>query len=159
MLKVLFLDDDPDRHIKFKRNVDGLPNSIIAYAFTYDQAISYLSAETWWDVVYLDNDLSREAAMGHPALGEKMGYHVAEYIVDLVGRYPERVPKMVVIHTLNFWYRTKMRDLLSKAGIPFRVEPFNKGLGKELWRGLQQNLEIAVKYAQEAKEEITKEIT
>lgn len=116
-MKIFFLDDDKERHRRFKMNRIGMD---ITAVWTYADACVAL-AEAVFDVAYLDHDLSELAAAGKPAEGEKTGTHVAEFIASL----PEdRRPKFVVLHSFNPAGRMRMSQILTDAGVRCRMEPF-----------------------------------
>lgn len=116
-MKIFFLDDDKDRHRRFKMNRIGQD---ITAVWTYADACAALT-ETVFDVAWLDHDLSEYAAAGFPREGEKTGTHVAEFIASL----PEgRRPKRVVIHSFNDEGSRRMGRILSEAGVRCMLEKF-----------------------------------
>jgi hypothetical protein len=116
-MKIFFLDDDKDRHRKFKMNRIGMD---ITAVWTYVDACAAL-AQTVFDEAYLDHDLSEMAAAGMPAPGEKTGTHVAEFIVSLS---EDRRPKRIIIHSFNEEGRRRMGKILSDAGVRCMLEMF-----------------------------------
>lgn len=116
-MKIFFLDDDKDRHRKFKMNRIGMD---ITAVWTYADACAALE-KTVFDVAHLDHDLSEMAAAGKPAPDEKTGTHVAEFIVSLP---PERRPRLIVIHTFNREGRRRMGKILMSAGVRCTYEMF-----------------------------------
>jgi hypothetical protein len=116
-MKIFFLDDDKERHRRFKMNRIGQD---ITAVFTYADACAALS-ETVFDVAYLDHDLSELAAAGRPAADEKTGTHVAEFIAAMP---EEKRPKFVVIHSFNDYGRRRMGAILSDAGVRCMLEMF-----------------------------------
>lgn len=115
--RILFLDDDKERHRRFMMNRIGLA---ISQAWTCDEACRMLS-ETVFDEAHLDHDLSELAAMGTPAAHERTGTHVAEHIAAMP---PDRRPRRVVIHSFNDAGRRRMAGILRDAGVPVIVQPF-----------------------------------
>lgn len=117
-MRILFLDDDKERHRRFKMNRIGMN---ITQAWTCAEACALLSA-TVFDVAHLDHDLSDAAASGQPGPNEKTGTHVAEYIAAM----PEdRRPRAVVIHSFNNYGRRRMATILESAGVPVSIRPFS----------------------------------
>lgn len=116
-MKILFLDDDKERHRRFVMNRIGQD---ITTAWTCAEACKLLSEEVY-DVAYLDHDLSESAASGHPAAGERTGTHVAEFIAAMP---PEKRPRTVIIHSFNDYGRKRMRAILREAGVEVWIEPF-----------------------------------
>lgn len=93
-MKILFLDDDPTRHTRFKQAHIG---SDVTYVWTAEEAIKALN-ENVFDEVSLDHDLAAQLNMQLPAVGEGSGYDVALFIAGL----PEdKLPKVAVIHSFN----------------------------------------------------------
>ena len=117
MKKVLFLDDNEERHKRFCMNRIGVN---IAQARTYSEACTYLAAEVY-DVAYLDHDLSELAAVGQPAAGEKTGTDVANFIASLP---KARRPRFVVVHSFNTSGRERMLAILRDAEVPCVGDPF-----------------------------------
>ncbi len=115
--RIFFLDDDHERHRRFKMNRIGMN---ITAAKNYSEACSLL-ADTVFDVAYLDHDLSELAAAGRPAAEEKTGTHVAEFIVSLP---PDRRPRFVVLHSYNDAGRRRMAAILDEAGVRCMIQPF-----------------------------------
>lgn len=116
-MKIFFLDDDKERHKRFKMNRIGMD---ITAAWTYAEARKLLS-EQIFDVAYLDHDLSELAAAGKPAKDEKTGTDVAEFIITM--EICKR-PRLVVIHSYNDYGRRRMRGILETAGIRCMIQPF-----------------------------------
>lgn len=118
-MKIFFLDDDKERHRRFKMNRIGMD---ITAVWTYADACVAL-AETVFDVAYLDHDLSELAAAGKPAKDEKTGTEVAEFIAQL----PEdRRPKQVIIHSFNDYGRRRMQTILQRADVRCTISPFKE---------------------------------
>lgn len=119
-MKVLFLDDNAERHSKFKVANIGIN---ITYVWTSIDAINALKA-TCFDEVYLDHDLGGEKSeMTLPAYNEGSGYDVAVFISEM----PEdRRPYKVVIHSYNPVGAKRMEDVLKTCqGMIVRREPFD----------------------------------
>jgi len=121
-MKILFLDDDKERHARFQRNRIG---QNITAVWSYEEAVKALE-ETVFDIAYLDHDLSDMAASGYPAKGEKTGTDVAKYIAEMS---EDRRPKKIVIHSFNYYGRLRMADILKDAGVTkVRIEPFHRDI-------------------------------
>ncbi len=116
-MKILFLDDNPERHKRFLMNRIGMD---VTQAWTCEEACKLLS-EVVFDVAYLDHDLSDEAAAGIPGQFEKTGTNVAEFIASME---EDMRPKYVIIHSFNDYGRRRMASILSMAGVPTMIEPF-----------------------------------
>lgn len=116
-MKILFLDDNPQRHHKFKKATVGLD---VTYAWTSDEAIKFLG-ETVFDQVSLDHDLEEKLNMELPGQGKGSGYDVAMFIASLP---KERQPKLAVVHSFNPEGARRMCVVLNKAGIHALRIPF-----------------------------------
>lgn len=115
--KILFLDDDAERHKRFMMDRIGMD---ITAVWNYADACAALRG-TVFDLAYLDHDLSELAAAGRPAKDEKTGTHVAEFIVSL----PEkRRPRFVILHSFNDAGRRRMAAILDEAGVSCMIAPF-----------------------------------
>lgn len=93
-MKILFLDDDPTRHAKFRQAHIGRD---ITFVWSAEEAIEELK-ETYFDEVALDHDLAAQLNMELPPEGEGSGYDVALFIAQLP---IEKRPKVVLIHSFN----------------------------------------------------------
>jgi hypothetical protein len=126
-MKILFLDDMVVRHnyftdfIKKQRfNEENYPE--IYHAYTYDQSIISLCSDNIFDLVSLDHDLSEEDIMCDPkSVRSKTGSDVATFIT-LMPKH--KVPKNIIIHSLNPKGSENMYDILGYAGISSYRIPF-----------------------------------
>lgn len=118
-MRVLFLDDDRERHRIFRQNAIGHD---LVQAWSYEDALAALAGERF-DQVFLDHDLSDQAAMGTPGPGEKTGLDAAVLLAALPD---DRRPQLVVIHSYNPAGAQRMAFVLGEAGYR-RVhrEPFS----------------------------------
>ena len=116
-LRVLFLDDSMERQKKFRMSTIGWD---VHFASNYHDCVQILASERQFDCVFLDHDLSDEAAAGLASPDEKTGADVARFIVTL----PENLrPKEAIVHSLNEAGRNRIVDILRDAGIPTRNAP------------------------------------
>lgn len=107
-LRILILEDDPERWKHFRRCFIGHEVGVMATAVG---AIAALKLESY-DALFLDHDLGEP----NQASGPGTGYEVAKWLE----RHPERCPRVVVLHSLNKPGRDAM-----KAAIPHALdEPF-----------------------------------
>ena len=137
-LKVLFIDDNPQRHHTFKRNL-GFAKSPYGFieakqVWTYDAAVAALT-ETVYDVVFFDYDLN-----DHPDLNTSYVAGVygntkltGEDIALAMLQLPkERWPKRCVIHSWNVGGANILERLLEGAGILTVRREFHAKTGKDL---------------------------
>lgn len=126
-VRVLFLDDDPERQTRFRMNAIGCD---LVQVWNYEEAAVALAGDRF-DQVFLDHDLSERQAVW-PALdggdepyghGERTGLDVAQLVAALPD---EKRPSLVIIHSYNPDGARRMHQVLADAGMR-RVyrEPFN----------------------------------
>ena len=89
-MKILVLEDDPQRHKVFKRNLIGSEYKIVE---TAEDCIACLK-ESSWSVLFLDHDLGGKQMVES---GPGTGYEVAEWI----SKNPDQGPNEIVLHTFN----------------------------------------------------------
>lgn len=117
-MKILFLDDDPTRHAKFRMAHIGRD---VTYVWTATEAIEEMK-EQFFDHMSLDHDLAAQLNMELPPVGEGSGYDVALYIAELP---KEKQPKLVVVHSFNPEGARRMAVAMKKVGIQVLRVPFN----------------------------------
>lgn len=108
-MRILFLDDDEERHRRFRSAHIGCD---VTFCFTYEACIAALAGPRF-DRAHLDHDLSDMAAAGMPAPGELNGQDVARFIA---GMPPDARPMEIVVHSFNDDGRRKMGRILVDAG-------------------------------------------
>lgn len=112
-MRILFLDDDPQRWEFFFEIVKKRhPLAIVHWVKTAKAAIEKLDATLEWDQIYLDHDLA-DFHYRNQGASESTGQDVARY---LVARFrnegvPEPVPQ-VVVHSWNPEGSRKMLEIL-----------------------------------------------
>ena len=109
-MKIMFLDDDPNRHTQLMSALVGFDSSV-DWAQTAQEAIKFLSSNEY-DIIYLDHDLGGKIMVES---GEETGYEVAKWINDNMENLPP-----IVIHSLNPVGVQNMLNVLPTAkAIPF----------------------------------------
>lgn len=108
-MRVLILEDDPNRVSVFLRKLEGHEVDSVS---TADAAI-WMLQQNEYDMAFLDHDLGGKA---HQQSGPGTGYEVAKWIKD----HPDRAPKQIVIHSCNPAGSQNMYCVLPDA----RVIPF-----------------------------------
>lgn len=93
-MKILFLDDDEQRHKLFKK---AHIRKNVTYIWTAQGAIDALTNE-YFDEVSLDHDLAPSLNMQLPSKGDGSGYDVALFISNLS---KDKLPKVVILHSFN----------------------------------------------------------
>lgn len=116
MSRVLFLDDDESRHMKFRRENIGHQ---VVHVYTADVAIQALN-EAVYDLASLDGDLDWQASAGLTPL-TPTGVEVAKHIAEMPA---DRRPRKVVIHSINRGRAREMWRVLKLAGVDAEREPF-----------------------------------
>lgn len=117
-MKILFLDDDPSRHAKFRMAHIGRN---VTYVWTADEAIKAIK-EMFFDHMSLDHDLAAKLNGELPPIGEGSGYDVALFIAELP---EEKRPKLIVVHSFNPEGARRMAIAVKRAGIQVLRVPFN----------------------------------
>ncbi len=114
-MKILFLDDDQERHEKAINN--AFPSDFWSHVFCADSCIKELQNKKW-DLVSLDHDLN-----GKPfdSPGNKnSGSEVVRWIIE---NKPD--VESFIVHSYNHIEAPKMVSQLRKAGYVANYEPFN----------------------------------
>lgn len=118
-MRILFLDDNNDRHASYRRLSIG---DNVDYAFSAKEAMRLLDkAQEPYDIASLDHDLDEWAQAGHEPR-ELTGEHVAKHIVQMT---PERRPKKIIVHSYNGPGAAKMVAVLRDAGVRAFWRMFN----------------------------------
>lgn len=115
--RILFLDDNKDRHEAFR---DRMHEHEVLSVFTTRSAITALDYGPPYDVVYLDHDLGEIDDVEPYA--ERTGCIVAKHIATKLS--PNRRPRRVIIHSWNLDGSKRMRDILQNAGLDVSLAPF-----------------------------------
>jgi len=107
-MKILILEDDPNRHKKFREKLWEHAEDI---RITDDiQECTKLLMSNKWDYLFLDHDLGGEVYVESD--GDKpTGYKVAAWLEA----NQEYMPKNIVLHSLNCVGRTRMKQALPNA--------------------------------------------
>jgi hypothetical protein len=121
-VKILFLDDDEQRHDLFQRETIGHD---VRHVRTVEQCIKALAEFGPYDAASLDHDLGGQ----HYATGPGHGFDVAEFLAMNVALAPPRV----VVHSYNEAGAKAMLAVMARAGIPCAWFPFFE------WKPSQKN--------------------
>ena len=104
-MRILILDDDLDRHATFKRKLIG---AIIHSVEESSHCIEKIKKEDPFDLILLDHDLGGQV---YVPSGPGTGFEVAEWLRD----HPEKMPKLVILHTCNEHGAGRMLEVLPDA--------------------------------------------
>jgi hypothetical protein len=116
--RLLFLDDNPDRHVAFGTMSPGCS---IVHVWTARECIDALCREgETFDCAFLDHDLDGEIYVTEI---EGSGTEVAYYVRDQLPA--ERLPRSFVVHSLNPAGAERMREAISQRGVPTERVPFS----------------------------------
>ena len=119
-MKMLFLDDDLNRHRVFKDNFGNKFNDI-TYVETAQEAIDALIYMDY-DSIFLDHDLGGEYfTPSH----QKSGHEVAKYIANNLESKP-----IIIIHSLNPAGAIRMYNTLRDGGFNPVLSPFTCLMGQ-----------------------------
>jgi CheY-like chemotaxis protein len=124
-MRVLVLDDDPERHRKFRRWLIGTNAD---HAFTPAQARDFLRGGRRYDLVCLDNDMDMVDT-------DETGEHVADYIAHHMPT--EKMPRAALVHSFNDEAAERIATKLDEAGIPVTIQRFSDATGITLWGLIQ----------------------
>jgi len=111
-MRVLFLDDDPNRWKSFSREVIGKAEPV--WVETAKDAIDQLKTNGPFNIIFLDHDLGGKI---YAPSGEGTGWEVAKWIVDNI-----EDPCRVIVHSMNPVGARNIKDLIPEAEIiPFHL--------------------------------------
>jgi CheY-like chemotaxis protein len=117
--RILFLDDDEERHRGFSQMTIG---DLVDHVYTARQAIEALEKNDAYDYIYLDHDLDIYATMGQTPT-EETGQVVADHIAEKLSK--EKYPrKRVVVHSYNRVGAVSMGRKIKEAGIRVLLIPY-----------------------------------
>jgi CheY-like chemotaxis protein len=125
-VRILFLDDNEDRHAIFRKGTIGLQ---VDHVYNAQEAIERLDGEeVKYDIIFLDHDLNHETE-NQLNDEEEDGRFVARHLAGL-DRYKQA---SIILHSLNEAGRLAMLGILAEAGFSYVVPmPF-------AWRYIGQN--------------------
>jgi CheY-like chemotaxis protein len=103
-MRILILEDDAERHAKFRENLIGTHVVIVE---TAPEAIEKLQNESW-GLLFLDHDLGGKV---YCPSDENSGFHVAEWL----SKNTDRQPKTIIIHSFNPDGADAMKAVLPRA--------------------------------------------
>jgi CheY-like chemotaxis protein len=109
-MRILFLDDNEERHKAFMRANIG---NNVDHVWSAREAIEAIDLNEPYDVASLDHDLDWKAQAGMRPL-EETGMVVAHHIASMP---KERQPRQVIVHSFNPVGGKNMFDLLVSAGV------------------------------------------
>lgn len=125
MSRILILDDQEARHDWFRSH---FKDHMVTSALNYLEAVNHLVQDDQYDIAYLDHDLGIHH-LGCRVEGpfgvrqDANGQHLAHVIIrDLP---PEKRPREVVVHSVNYAGATAMIAILQEGGIKCHRWPFS----------------------------------
>jgi CheY-like chemotaxis protein len=118
-MRLLFLDDDPQRHWWFRTLTSS--SYTVYHCYSAHECIEALKRLERFDVVYLDHDLDPYASMGFDPL-EPTGQAAAQFIAQLP---KEKLPTEIIVHSWNDYGSGRMMSVLKKLPVALRREPFD----------------------------------
>lgn len=108
-IKILILEDNPERQEEFKKNLVGHNVEIVDSSKI---AIDKLKSEKW-QLLFLDHDLGGQV---YVESGDNTGYEVAKFLEE----NKHHMPSNIVVHSLNPVGAKNIIDALPNAiHIPF----------------------------------------
>lgn len=116
MIRILFLDDNPNRHAAMRS--ERFNDARVDHAFDAAHAIEFLNANTY-DLIMLDHDLSEDI---DKIASTPDGSYVAGYMARHLIQHSDTT---VIVHSLNPDGAKNMMGILNDAGYSdVHVVPF-----------------------------------
>jgi DNA-binding response OmpR family regulator len=127
-MRILFLDDDKERHQRFHRQAIGHQ---VDHAWTAGHAINKMDKGTY-DLVYLDHDL--DATLNNQMVDDiEDGRFVVRWIVANADRFPNTT---FIVHSLNRPAAEHMFASLDFAGLDAVIYPIAWKESPDKFRGV-----------------------
>ena len=128
MTKILFLDDDEERHIAFKKKLERAGHNVnqmindgeLHFVWDAPSCINKFK-ENKYDEVHLDHDLGMQFYVDVNL--ENTGSAVCRFIAQELA--PEHYPKKAIIHSWNHYGALNMQSLLQSVKIPVVLQRFS----------------------------------
>ena len=122
-MRVLFLDDMEERHVRFENHFDGQFD--ITHAWGYKDCVDYLKSEEF-DLVFLDHDLAETEIPDDPEDIFKNEFLSGTDVVHTIVQTMEKNEKSpgFVVHSVNPEGRERMVKMLRHAGFDAQPYPF-----------------------------------
>lgn len=121
-MRVLFLDDNANRHKVFKSVIIGTGITQVDWAQDASSAIKYLNENPKYDIICFDHDLNDEHYKAFIENGENAdygptmtGYDVAIFLVTELEE--EKQPEYAIVHTFNTHGSKRIASALNEAGL------------------------------------------
>lgn len=123
-MRILVLDDMKVRHEAFVRFYEG--HDVVS-TFTYRQFLICLNTQEW-DLIHLDHDLGddRDADWYVDGWGKKREYNGMHAAMRICELDESKRPKQVIVHSVNNVGAPGMVQMLRKAGVDTKWEPFGE---------------------------------
>ena len=106
-MKILFLDDDEERHREFLKHLGAAP-VVVKPVKTVADAVSALDKETF-ELIFLDHDLDGRTMVES---GPGTGFEVAQHLMTTANKSAQ-----VIVHTLNDKGARAMLDVLGPKAV------------------------------------------
>jgi hypothetical protein len=116
-MRILFLDDDPQRHLAFERASVG---HVVTHVGNARDALCVLGLGNL-DLVYLDHDLGGEASQGLLLADAEDGRYVVRQLLGFAELFRRT---LFVVHSLNPVGAAEMVAALREAGLAADRVPF-----------------------------------
>jgi CheY-like chemotaxis protein len=122
-MRILFLDDDPERHALFNQALDMSMQEQVWAVYDVAGAIDALEEGSPFDIAFLDHDLDGRIYVQE---SEGTGTEVAQHITTLE---PADRPGLIVVHSFNPAGASRMLKILQAQNCnaqyyPFGSQPF-----------------------------------
>ena len=119
---ILFLDDNPDRHVQLESRYPGF----VKHVYTVDQFTDALSSDEFdsFEMVSLDHDLNDFDCQSLYNDQEATGLDACGLMLSRV-EWRAKIPETIHIHSVNPCGASNMRALLERHGFTVRWNPFS----------------------------------
>lgn len=133
-MRILILDDNPDRHKTFARNLKG---EDLVHVYRYTEVIATLQTQEPFDLVYLDHDLGEfteadkydDYGDGVASDGNSREYTGADVAWFIARKLDQtKWPTRIIIHSWNPVGARRMRDMLCDVGLSCVCQPFGESI-------------------------------
>lgn len=119
-MKILILDDEPERHEGFKK-IFAAGNHELFHAYNSEQFKAMFEAHAPFELICFDHDLGQTIDTQDGPM-EITGRHCALYVVEAP---KELHPKTVLIHSWNDGGVASIRNVFHGTTVEIKIRPYS----------------------------------
>lgn len=122
-MKILILDDDAERIQTFQKIYSG---DEVTAVMRYNEFVFMLN-DSHWDLIHLDHDIGDKVSNADTYVdgwGIEMPFNGTHATMRICELEDKDKPSEVIVHSINSSGAPVMVDMLTRAGIPAKWEPF-----------------------------------